>query len=103
MADSERQAQGCDRCGQVDTHPRHTVFFPGNQEGAKASADVARKALEGGVGTWGLQDLLDPTRTVRHFDCCAEAGCEVCKEVLDDLHVEQRHGDKLIAALTEGA
>lgn len=51
MSDTEvRPVRSCDVCGQVDDHPRHIL-----------------QTLDGG------------TVTIRHMDCCAANGCEVCQ------------------------
>lgn len=98
MTASERKEQGCDLCGQVDTHPRHVTFYPAAQDGVAASADIARKAIANGIGDWGLRDLTDSTRAVRHLDCCANAGCEVCTVTVQ--HSNGAHGDALTEAVT---
>lgn len=70
-ADTERRVRGCDACGQQDDHPRHHVYDPEN------NGD-----------------------TTRHMDCCAAAGCPVCKEVLAGAPKDARHGQALIDHLT---
>jgi hypothetical protein len=40
--------------------------------------------------------------TSSHVDCCADAGCEVCKEILAQAPPKSRHGAALVAHL-EGA
>jgi Pyruvate/2-oxoacid:ferredoxin oxidoreductase delta subunit len=63
----------CTRCGQTDTHPRHTTIDQAT--GVTASA---------------------------HLDCCAGLGCGVCSRVLAAAPADARHGDALVGHLTEG-
>lgn len=70
-----RVVRGCDRCGQVDDHPRHSaMIMQGDQ----------------------LQEL------VRHMDCCSEAGCPdgSCDSIL--AQAGDRRGADLISFLTGG-
>lgn len=71
---AERLAQTCTICGQTDVHPRHT-FYDGTGE----------------------------NETSAHFDCHAEYGCGICKDILTKAPKAKRHGDALIAHLTGGA
>ena len=66
----ERPVRFCDICGQEDDHPRHVI------------------AQENG------------TVSMRHMDCCREAGCPdgSCQEVTAG--AESLQGDELVAHLT---
>ena len=62
----------CDRCGQVDDHPRHT--FTGAPEWADRPADevvdkVLTNAPEGERGRL-LNELMDRSSIQLHRDCC---------------------------------
>ncbi len=75
--DSTRQAQACDRCGQVDDHPRHVDIIP--DRNMAAAPALVRQAISNGAGDWSVADLVARDRTVHHFDCGAADGCEVCQ------------------------
>lgn len=66
----ERPQRFCDVCKQVDDHPRH------------------------------VQPLKPPApQIIRHFDCCAAQGCEVCIET--EQQTGGLRGQALIDHLTE--
>lgn len=66
----------CDVCGGVDDHPRHVY---GRVAGdAQTDPEVAKLALSkaspddvAGV----IAHIQDNTTTMRHMDCCRDAGC----------------------------
>lgn len=95
----------CDSCGQVDDHPRHVY---GTQEGeSPTSPEVAEKALSAAKTAEDrseiLRQVMDTATTVKHMDCCAAEGCQICAEVLRASGVpEGTIGAKLVKALTSG-
>ena len=71
---SNRVQRECAVCGQFDDHPRHVIG-----------------------------DLLDGSTTLRHMDCCREAGCPdgSCGEVTKG--AESKRGAALVRHLTKEA
>lgn len=94
---NERAQQACDVCGGVDDHPRHTMLY-GQGQAPAPSGEALRKAMDGGAGNWAIEDLTSRDRTVRHFDCCAAAGCGVCQE--SEQQTDGKRGAALDKALT---
>lgn len=66
---SSRPQRSCDVCEQTDDHPRHVIGTP----------------ERGG--------------TVRHMDCCAAEGCDIC--ATSEAENEGRRGQELIDHLNE--
>lgn len=97
---SKRLVQGCDVCGQVDDHPRHTKFYPVGEGDASASLQALQKAMDSNISPEALRDMADAGRAVRHFDCCASQGCQVCAKTLHTVGEDLR-GPDLIAAITK--
>lgn len=72
-----RNLRLCDVCGGLDTAPRHVqALAPGDTGGVPSDAFI--DALPDGVPAKALVEVLDPNTYVRHMDCCASAGCDVC-------------------------
>lgn len=95
----------CDSCGQVDDHPRHV--YATNEGESPTSAEVAEKALSAVKSaddrTEILRQIMDTSTTVKHMDCCAADGCQICPEVLSQSGApEGTTGAKLVKALTSG-
>lgn len=102
-AKEQRPTRMCDVCGGVDDHPRHVfAHAPGDGQsdyevGLAALDSVkddpeARKAV--------LDHLKDNATTMRHMDCCREAGCPdgTCNQVTAG--AENKKGDALVKHLT---
>lgn len=106
---TERPLRYCDVCAQLDDHPRHVIHVgpdhpsfsktnPGNElidrlqrpEGA-SNAQVAR----------AITEINRPGLLLRHLDCCAAQGCEVCKAT--EKRTGGVRGQELLAALQDGA
>jgi hypothetical protein len=45
-----------------------------------------------------LEQARDDSSLDRHFDCCAEAGCNLCRETLESFAEKDRHGLALAKA-----
>lgn len=89
----------CDVCGGYDEHPRHvTSVAPGTEGTVPDNAFL--DGLAAGVGARAIAELMDPSTLVRHMDCCASRGCEICLEVTTA--TGGAHGDALTAALASG-
>lgn len=71
---ADRPLRVCDVCNQADDHPRHVQ---------------PRKPVDG-VMQWPL---------VRHMDCCAAQGCEICAATEKDYG--GKRGQDLIDHLDE--
>lgn len=98
MPKQERPLRFCDVCGGLDDHPRHVLADPGN--GSKPTPEFL-ESLPEGAPISAVALLLDPNTTIRHMDCCAAAGCEVCQKTEDATGGVR--GKKLIAAIAGGA
>lgn len=102
MADTgeQRHARLCDVCGQLDDDPKHVQGVPPNYPGAIPS-DAFLDALPDNTPPRAVKELMDPGTVIRHQDCCAAQGCEVCKAT------ETAHGGKrgpdLLASILDGA
>src|SRR3982750_3868908 len=100
--DETRPVRGCDVCGGVDDHPRHVfAHAPGDgnttdEVGAQMFAnapDEAKAAI--------MAHIRDDSTTMRHMDCCREAGCPdgSCNTVTAG--AEDKRGNALLAHLTK--
>lgn len=99
---TERPLRMCDTCGGVDDHPRH-VFAHTPGEG-RTSSDVAAAALAATPSDRVaaiLDQIRDESTTMRHMDCCRDAGCPdgTCGRVTSG--AEDQRGAALVAHLTE--
>jgi hypothetical protein len=94
----------CDLCGGVDDHPRHVIAYAAGD--GVTPTEAALKAMEAagplGVGAEIMAQISDTSTTMRHMDCCREAGCPdgTCNEVTAG--AEDLKGDKLVKHLTKG-
>ena len=100
MADQQRLRRLCDVCAQLDDHPRHVQSLPDGSQGTVPSVEFLTN-LPDGIPALAIAELMDPTTVVRHMDCCASKGCNVCLDVVDA--TGGAHGEKLLAVLTKGA
>lgn len=96
MADT-RPLRLCDVCGQLDNHPRHVVADPNNE--SKPTQEFL-DSLPDGTPASAVALLLDPNTTIRHMDCCAAQGCEVCQ--VTEKATGGVRGKKLIDAIAGG-
>ena len=100
-AQEARLVRMCDLCGGVDDHPRH-VFAHAPGDG-RTDPELAAKALDSASDETArsavIAHLQDDSTTVRHMDCCREAGCPdgTCNEVTAG--AEDLRGDKLVKHL----
>lgn len=92
----DRPLRFCDVCGGLDDHPRHVLADVGN--GSKPSEEFLAGLPDAPASAGAL--LLDPNTTIRHMDCCAAAGCQVC-QATEEAHGGAR-GAELIASLESG-
>ena len=97
----QRPVRMCDVCGGVDDHPRHVfAHAPGDGE---TNNDVAAAALAaaGADSAAIIGHIRDNTTTMRHMDCCRDAGCPdgTCNEVTQG--AEQLRGPDLVNHLTQ--
>lgn len=76
---AQREARGCDRCNQTDDHPRHIIY-------AAAAHPISGQVMD--------------MSQVRHIDCCADAGCAICKTDLEFVGGGVK-GPELVAAMTD--
>lgn len=76
FGDLARPMRPCDACGQVDNHPRHVWDHPPG--GGATPADLAEAMIARAPEEYrGLVEahVRDDRTTMRHMDCCREAGC----------------------------
>jgi hypothetical protein len=81
----------CDVCFKIDEAPRHVV--DGVRDNVPTEDQLA--SLPPGPPSAGAQ-LMNPNTRVRHIDCCAAQGCEVC-QATEALTGGARDDDLLIA------
>lgn len=96
-----RKKRLCDVCGVLDDHPRHVLSVGPDFVGAVPSDDFI-DSLPDGTPARAVAELMDPTTVVRHMDCCAANGCDVCPSVLAAAGGAHLKGDELVTALTSG-
>ena len=93
MATSERPLRYCDLCGGLDDHPRHVRSLERTEPNWSPSnefVDGLKKAPAS-----AMAQLMNPRIRVAHMDCCADAGCDICRET------EAANGGKRGAALID--
>lgn len=83
----------CDLCYQVDDHPRHVINGPGQ------GGPVDNDRIPDGTPASAIAELLNPNSSVRHLDCCAEAGCPICQAT--EQVTGGARGAKLIKAIVD--
>lgn len=99
-----RPIRMCDSCGQVDDHPRH-VFAHAPGDGS-TDATVGVQALDAAPDEASkaavITHIKDDSTTMRHMDCCRQAGCPdgTCNVVTAG--AESKRGDALVKHLTKG-
>lgn len=100
MTAATRTLRLCASCGALDADPAHVLGVPpGYPDTVPDSAFL--DALPDGIPARALVELMDPSTVVRHMDCCAAAGCQVCVDVL--AATGGATGSDLIAALESGS
>lgn len=96
----KRPVRMCDLCGGVDDHPRH-VFAHDVGDGV-TDPDIAALAVKnaGANAAAIIAHIQDFSTTMRHMDCCREAGCPdgTCNEVTAG--AENLRGNALVKHLT---
>lgn len=100
---SERPFRMCDVCGGVDDHPRH-VFACAEGE-CLIDDEIALLALTNAGEQHSraiLAQIRDTATSIRHMDCCAQAGCPdgSCETILQS--AGDKRGQALVNYLTEG-
>jgi hypothetical protein len=99
----DRPIRGCDVCGGVDDHPRHSFL---GDPGAFRAPDPAviratlKNCEEGDFdGDAILASILDTSTQDRHRDCCRQVGCPTgtCDDVAELVGEELRGADLLLA------
>lgn len=94
----DRPLRFCDVCGGLDDHPRHVIALPRDSTEGTPSKEFL-DSLDSGAPVSAVAELMNPTTTVRHMDCCAEQGCEVCRATEEEYG--RRRGQELIDHLNE--
>jgi hypothetical protein len=93
----------CDICGGVDDHPRHVIAHAaGDGVTDNAVGALAMENADPGDRAAVLAQITDTSTTLRHMDCCREAGCPdgACDEVTRG--AEDKRGMELVHHLTAG-
>lgn len=80
-APSERFERLCDVCGGLDTDPRHVQSAAPGTPDTVPNGEFIREAIRTGASDGAIDELMDPSTVVRHMDCCASKGCDLCTEV----------------------
>lgn len=93
---SDRPIRYCDLCGGLDDHPRHVIAVPA---GGAAPNEVLA-SVDGGPAS-AVAELLNDRVLIRHIDCCAAAGCEVCQAT--EAVTNGARGEQLLSAIEAGA
>src|SRR5688572_19133117 len=93
---SDRPLRYCDICGGLDDHPRHVIAVP---SGGEAPGNLLN-SVEGGSAA-AVRELVNDRVLIRHLDCCAAAGCEVCQAT--EKATKGARGQKLVDAIAKGA
>lgn len=91
-----RPLRYCDVCGELDDHPRHVVSVPAGTPGAVPSQEFLDSLPPGPVSA--VAQLIAPTTVIRHLNCCADAGCQVC--AITEEATAGARGSELVAILT---
>lgn len=99
--DESRPVRICDLCGGVDDHPRHVIAHAAGE--GVTPHDVGLRALEAAPKEHKaaiLAQISDTSTTMRHMDCCRDAGCPdgSCSEVTAG--AEDKRGSALVKHLT---
>lgn len=76
----ERPLRLCDVCGGLDDHPRHVTTHAPDSTDGRPTADIVAATDGKTIPSGALIDFASRTVSVRHMDCCAAQGCEVCTE-----------------------
>lgn len=97
----KRPVRMCDACGGVDDHPRHVFAFAdgdGKSDAAIAAAALRNASEEDAPAI--MAQIQDNSTTMRHMDCCREAGCPdgTCNTVTAG--AEDKRGPALVKHLT---
>src|SRR4051812_16120354 len=90
----DRPMRLCDVCGQLDDHPRHVIAHHPQSTDGTQSADVVIPPGQS-IPTAALLEFGRPNVSVRHMDCCASQGCEICAQT------EQEYGTRRGQALID--
>lgn len=101
MTTPARLKRLCDLCGGLDDHPRHVFGVPTGFPGAVPSDEFIDK-IPDGTPARAIAEVLDPGTLVRHMDCCAATGCDVCTAA-EATHSGQLRGPELVAHIESGA
>lgn len=95
----ERPLRYCDLCGGLDDHPRHVRQLGKTDPDHKLPAGLLdRIQAAGNVNVPALVQLANPRNLVRHMDCCAAAGCDICQAT--ERENGARRGQALVDHLT---
>lgn len=97
METTARPLRLCDVCGKLDDHPRHVRSV---RDGGVPSKEFIA-SLADGLPASAIAQLMDPTTVVRHMDCCAAQGCEIC--VKTEAATGGARGLDLLAVIQGGA
>ena len=100
MTTPERVKRLCDVCGKLDSEPRHVLGVGPDYPGAIPS-DEFLDSLPDNTPPRAVAELMDPGTVVRHQDCCASRGCDICKQT-ESVNGGLR-GDELLENIESGA
>lgn len=95
----KRPLSACDACGGVDDHPKHRLWDPKPENDFSPPAELVSSTDLEGLEQAHQDQFLSSDIRVRHLDCCAAAGCNVCaasEEVTGGVR-----GQELIDAITK--
>lgn len=98
MPTTTRPLRFCDVCGQLDDHPRHVTGLPADSTEGTPSKEFL-DSLAPGAPISAIAELMNPRTIVRHMDCCAANGCEICAQT--EQEYGQRRGQQLIDHLEQ--
>lgn len=90
MSDA-RPLRYCDVCFQLDDHPRHLTQVAG---GAQPDPALLEGLVVDQSNMVAFLQLANSQLHVRHMDCCAAEGCEICQET--EAANGKRRGQELI-------
>jgi hypothetical protein len=99
VPESDRPLRFCDVCGGLDDHPRHVIAVPPGTAGAEPAPEFLAGLPNAPVTAVAL--LIQPTTLIRHIDCCAAQGCEVCAAT--EAATKGKRGEALVKVIADGA
>jgi hypothetical protein len=71
----DRPLRGCEACGAVDDHPKHSVLVAPDDPAGVLKPEILQMLLDNGISAAALIEIQDTQTVLRHVDCCAAKGC----------------------------